>query len=167
MSPAPAAGTYRRSAGTVHAQRQVPRERLAESSRGGPGPGPGAGPGGRSGLVGGASGLAAALPGDSLLLGDATWASSVRTAIPWMGAGMWYWEVGSLGAKGRRQDLCLGTQTMWGSSGNPGQDMRRPGPRQGTSVHVHTVKDVEQFCHRLIPPFLQRRLTCGAGSHPF
>ena len=29
MSPAPAAGTYRRSAGTVHAQRQVPRKRLA------------------------------------------------------------------------------------------------------------------------------------------
>ena len=26
-----------------------------------------------------------------------------------------------------------------GSSGNLGQDMRRPGPRQGTSVHVHTV----------------------------
>ena len=25
----------------------------------------------------------------------------------------------------------------------------------------------DQFCHRLIPPFLQRRLTCGAGSHPF
>ena len=28
---------------------------------------------------------------------------------------------------------------MWGSSGNIGQEMRRPGPRQGTSVHVHTV----------------------------
>ena len=42
---------------------------------------------------------------------------------------------------------------MWGSSGNVGQDMRRPGPRQGTSVHVHTVMDVDQFCHRLIPPF--------------
>ena len=26
---------------------------------------------------------------------------------------------------------------MWGSSGNLDQDMRRPGPRQGTSVHVH------------------------------
>ena len=38
MSPAPDAGTYRRSAGTVHAQRQVPRKRLARSSgvRGGP-----------------------------------------------------------------------------------------------------------------------------------
>ena len=33
MLPAPAAGTYRRSAGTVHAQRQVPWECLAESSR--------------------------------------------------------------------------------------------------------------------------------------
>ena len=32
MSPAPAAGTYRRSADTVHVQRQVPRKRLAESS---------------------------------------------------------------------------------------------------------------------------------------
>ena len=29
MSPAPAAGTSRRSAGTVHAQRQAPRKRLA------------------------------------------------------------------------------------------------------------------------------------------
>ena len=58
MSPAPAAGTYRRSAGTVHAQRQVPRKRLAESSGVGAGPGPG--PGGRSGLVGGVPGLAAA-----------------------------------------------------------------------------------------------------------
>ena len=45
--------------------------------------------------------------------------------------------------------------------------VRRAGPRQGTSVHVHTIMDVDQFCHRLIPPFLQRRLTCGAGSHPF
>ena len=58
MSPAPAAGTYRRSAGTVHAQRQVPRKRLAESSGVDTGPGPG--PGGRSGLVGGVPGLAAA-----------------------------------------------------------------------------------------------------------
>ena len=58
MSPALAAGTYRRSAGTVHAQRQVPRKRLAESSGVSPGPGPG--PGGRSGRVGGVSGLAAA-----------------------------------------------------------------------------------------------------------
>ena len=58
MSPAPAAGTYRRSAGTVHAQRHFPRKRLAESSGVGAGPGPG--PGGRSGLVGGVPGLAAA-----------------------------------------------------------------------------------------------------------
>ena len=50
MSPAPAAGTYRRSAGTVHDQRQVPRKRLAESSGVSPGPGPGSG--GRSGRVG-------------------------------------------------------------------------------------------------------------------
>ena len=57
MSPALAAGTHRRSASTVHAQRQVPRKRLAESSGVGPGPGPGAG--GRSGRVGGVSGLAA------------------------------------------------------------------------------------------------------------
>ena len=55
----------------------------------------------------------------------------------------------------------------WESSGNEGQVMRRPGPRQGTSVHVHTDMDVDQFCHKLIPPFSQRRLTCGAGSHPF
>ena len=42
---------------------------------------------------------------------------------------------------------------MWGSSGNVGQVMRRPGPRQGTSVHVHTVMGMDQFCHSLIPPF--------------
>ena len=58
MSPAPAAGTYRRSADKVHDQRQVSRKRRAESSRGNPGPGPG--PGGRSGFGGGVSGHAAA-----------------------------------------------------------------------------------------------------------
>ena len=57
MSPAPAAGTYRRSAGTVHVQRQVPRKRMEESSGVGAGPGPG--PGGRFGYVGGVPGLAA------------------------------------------------------------------------------------------------------------
>ena len=95
MSPAPAAGTYRRSAGTVHAQRQVPWECLAESSRGGPGPGPG--PGGRSGW--GSLGPRCGLSGDSLLIGDATWASSICTAISGLGAGMWYREFGSMGAK--------------------------------------------------------------------
>ena len=34
-----------------------------------------------------------------------------------------------------------------------------------TVVCVHTVMDVEQFDHKLVPPFLQRRLTRGAGSH--
>ena len=63
MSPAPAAGTYRRSADKVHDQRQVSRKRQAESSGGGPGPGPGAGPGGRSRLVGGALDRAAAFRG--------------------------------------------------------------------------------------------------------
>ena len=58
MSPAPAAGTYRRSADKVHDQRQVSRKRLAESSGGGPGPGPGSGR--RYGPGGGVSGLAAA-----------------------------------------------------------------------------------------------------------
>ena len=58
MSPAPAAGTYRRSASTVYVQRQVSRKRLARSSGEGAGPDPD--PGGRSGLVGGVPGLAAA-----------------------------------------------------------------------------------------------------------
>ena len=58
MSPAPAAGTYRRSADKVHDQRQVSRKRLAECSGECPGPGPGAG--GRSGRGAGVSGLAAA-----------------------------------------------------------------------------------------------------------
>ena len=63
MSPAPAAGTYRRSADNVHDQRQVSRKLQAESSGGGPGPGPGSGPGGRSRLVGGALDRAAAFRG--------------------------------------------------------------------------------------------------------
>ena len=63
MSPAPAAGTYRRSADKVHDQRQVSRKRQAESSGGDPGPGSGAGPGGRSRLVGGALDRAAAFRG--------------------------------------------------------------------------------------------------------
>ena len=63
MSPAPDAGTYRRSADKVHDQRQVLRKRQAESSGGGPGPGPGVGPGGRSGLVGGSLDRAAAFRG--------------------------------------------------------------------------------------------------------
>ena len=58
MSPAPAAGTYRRSADKVHDQRQISRRSRAESSRGNPGPG--TGPGGRSGFGGGVSGHAAA-----------------------------------------------------------------------------------------------------------
>ena len=52
MSPAPDAGTYRRSADEVHDQRQILWTRQAASSGGGPGPGPGTGPGGRCGLVG-------------------------------------------------------------------------------------------------------------------
>ena len=55
-------------------------------------------------------------------------------------------------------------------------------PRQGAAVHVHTVVDVEQFNHRLIPPFyrggqpvVQGRIPCdtsvclwggGYGSKP-
>ena len=63
MSPAPDAGTYRRSADEVHDQRQISRKRQAVCSVGGPGPGPGTGPGGWSGLVGGSLGLAAAFRG--------------------------------------------------------------------------------------------------------
>ena len=41
-------------------------------------------------------------PSEGILcsLGDATWASPVRTAITRVGVGLWYREVGSLGAKG-------------------------------------------------------------------
>ena len=51
MSPAPAAGTYRRSAGTVHDPATGSSETSGRSSGVGAGPGPG--PGGRSGFVGG------------------------------------------------------------------------------------------------------------------
>ena len=63
MSPAPAAGTYRRSADEVHGQRQISRKRQAACSVGDPVPGAGPGPGGRSGLVGGSLGCAAAIRG--------------------------------------------------------------------------------------------------------
>ena len=63
MSPAPAAGTYRRSADEVHDQRQISRKRQAMCSVGDPVPGPGSGPGGRSGMVGGSLGCAAAIRG--------------------------------------------------------------------------------------------------------
>ena len=63
MSPAPAAGTYRRSADEVHEQRQISRKRQTGCSGGDPGPGPGSGPGVRSGLVGGSLGRAAAFRG--------------------------------------------------------------------------------------------------------
>ena len=61
MSPALAAGTYSRSAGTLHDQRQVSRNSLARSSRKGAGSGPG--PGGRSFMVVGVPGLASACLG--------------------------------------------------------------------------------------------------------
>ena len=63
MSPALAAGTYRRSADEVHDQRQISRKRQALCSVGDPDPGPGPGPGGRSGLVGGSLDRAAAFRG--------------------------------------------------------------------------------------------------------
>ena len=59
---------------------------------------------------------------------------------------------------------CQWTKTMLRSSGNASQDVTQPGRCQGKIVCVHTV--VEQFNHRLIPTFSQRRLACGAGSHP-
>ena len=60
MSPAPGAGTYRRSADEVHDQRQISRKRQAVCSGGDPDPGPGPGPGGRCGLVRGSLDCAAA-----------------------------------------------------------------------------------------------------------
>ena len=48
LLPAPAAGTYSRSAFTLHDQRYISRNSLARSSGAGAGPGPG----GRSGVVG-------------------------------------------------------------------------------------------------------------------
>ena len=74
MSPAPAAGTYRRSAGTLHDQRQVTRSKLARSSETGAG----------SVWSGsGVPGLAAACLG---ITGGAIWASSVCAEISGLGA---------------------------------------------------------------------------------
>ena len=98
MSPALTAGTYRRSADTLHDQRQVSRKRWTKSSGRGPGPGSGPGPGGRSGLVGGASGLAAAFRGIPCSLVMPPGRHQQRTAITWLDAGMWCREVGILGA---------------------------------------------------------------------
>ena len=47
-----------------------------------------------------------------------------------------------------------GYQTAWAT------------PRHNCA-HVHVRMGMEQFNHRPIPPHLQRRLTCGAGSHLF
>ena len=97
-SPAPAAGTYRRSADKVHDQRQISRSSRAESSRGNPGPGPG--PGGRPGFGGGVSGHAAAfmeIP-CSLVMPPGRHQFAPQS-LGWARV-MWFWEVGSLGAKG-------------------------------------------------------------------
>ena len=55
---------------------------------------------------------------------------------------------------------------MWGSSGNLGQDMRRPGPREGTSVHVQQMWTFTVL-PQANPSVFTERLTSGAGSHPF
>ena len=100
MSAGPAAGTYRRSADQVHDQRQVSRKCLAESSGGGPGPRPGSG----CRYGGGVSGLAAASLEIPCSLVMPPGRHQFGTAIFGLGAGMWFWEVGSLG-EGWRQDL--------------------------------------------------------------
>ena len=102
LSPAPIAGTYSRSAGTLHDQRQVSRNCLARSSGAGAGPGPR--PGGRSGLVGGVPGLAAAaseLP-CSLVVPPGHCQIAPHSSLGL--AGMWHPKVKSLGAKGCRHD---------------------------------------------------------------
>ena len=129
---------------------RVSRKRQAESSRGGPGPGPGAGPGGRSRLVGGALDLAAAcleIPWSFVMPPGRH--QSAPQSLGW-GAGMQHREVGNLGAQGWLPGLitCLETfDDVGGRLGTQVRSLRRPGPRQGTSVHVRTVMDVEQFCH--------------------
>ena len=49
---------------------------------------------------------------------------------------------------------CRRTWTMLVSFGTAGQVLRQSGPRQGTNVCAHTHMGMEQFDHRLIPPFL-------------
>ena len=139
---------------------------MARSSGVGVGPGPC--PGGRSGLVGGVSGFAAACleipcslvvpPGRHQIAPQSLgWARVCGTE----NSGVWllkgdartYNLPRNLDDVGVVREPRSGYETAWATP--------------GMSVHVHTAMDVEQFCHKLIPPFLQRRLTCGAGSHPF
>ena len=88
----------------VHVQRQVPRKRRAESSGVGPGPGPG--PGGGPVWLGECR--ASLRPAWRFLAHcDATWATSIGTAIFGLGAGMWYRAVGNLCAKGWCHDFYL------------------------------------------------------------
>ena len=154
MSPAPAVGTYRRSANEMHEQRQISRKRQTGCSGRDPGPGPSSGPGGRSGLVGGSLGRAAAFRGiPCSLVMPLGRHQRAPPSLGWMRvcgtekSGVWvlkgdartYNLPRNLDDVGVVWERRSGYETAWATP--------------GTSVHVHTIMNVDQFCHKLIPPF--------------
>ena len=152
VSPARAAGTCARSAGTLHDLQQVSQFSLAKRSRSGAGAGQGVVqvPGG----CGTWEGLHLGTTRSRRNLLVARECAAPRTR--------------EFGCSKVTPGLVtfLRTWTMLGSSGNAGLVMRRLLPHQGTIVCAHTHMDM-QFNHKPVPPFSQRRLTCEAGSHPF
>ena len=158
-SPALAAGTHERSASAVHVQQQVAWHRLAKLSGpssasqlvSGPGPGPefatGPGPGPWPSVVSGSEGDSAASP----------WIP--RSLMVQSG----HYQVSplSLGWKWLRGSSESGVWVLKGDAQTFGL------PENLEGVGVVWEHRSGHFNHRLNPPFLQRRLTCGAGSHPF
>ena len=168
MSPAPVAGTYRRSADEVHDQRQISWKRQAVCSVGDPDPFPGLGLGGRSGLVGGSLDRAAAIRGIpcSLVMPPGRhqrapqslgweWVCGTEKSGVWVlkGDARTYNLPRDLDDVGIVWEHRSGYETAWATPGHVcscsydyGRGPVLPQPN---------------------PPFLQRWLACGAGSHPF
>ena len=155
VSPAPAAGTYAWSASPVHELRQVTRVSLAKRSGSGPGPGPFRCQVSRVrfGPVGGVPGRAAASmeippclvmpPGHCQIapqsLGWTRVSGTGRSGV-WVlkDAARTYSVPENLDDVGVVWEHRSGYETA---------------PRQGTAVCAHTYVGMEQFDHKLIPPF--------------
>ena len=165
MSPAPAAGKYRRSADKMHDQRQVSRKRVAECSGECPGPGPG--PGGRSGRGWGVSGLAAAsleIP-CSLVMPPGRHQFAPQS-LGWVRvcgteqSGIWVLKGGARTYNLPRDLDDVGV--VWES--RSGYETAWATPRHVCSCSYSCGRGA--VLAQADPSVLQRRLTCGAGSHP-